>query len=147
MRFKVKRFNQFLAEAKEEKKEQILEEVLSLVLEHNVYNLISGTKNSYREDSPNTNTHTLKHAHVYAKPKGKGQQLYSVNTDGSGHDGSSGTVIPQKHANFFINKGYKIKGNLVLESISDNLNEYEFFALLDSESERQRNRIDLILDN
>ncbi len=68
MRFKVKRFNQFLAEAKEEKKEQILEEVLSLVLEHNVYNLISGTKNSYREDSPNTNTHTLKHAHVYDRP-------------------------------------------------------------------------------
>ncbi|GAB6057107.1 hypothetical protein JCM31598_02240 [Desulfonatronum parangueonense] len=52
--------------------------------------MIPGTKNSYRVDPENITTRTIKHSHVYAKPKGEGKFIYAVNIDGSGHDGSSG---------------------------------------------------------
>ena len=74
---------------------------LSLALEHHTYQNIPGTRNSYRMDSPNTNTRTERHAHVYAKPNGNGKELYSVNMSGKGHDGYTGACIPAKHANFF----------------------------------------------
>ena len=90
---------------------------LTLALEHHIYKNIPGTKNSCRQDSPNTNTKTQKHAHVYAKSNGGGKELYSVNIDGSGHDGYSGTKIPSSHADFFRGIGYKIPLNLVLESL------------------------------
>ena len=104
--------------------------LLTLTLEHQVYKLIPGTRNSYREDPANTNSNTLKHAHVFAKPKGNGKQLYSVNIDGSGHDGYSGTTISSKHADFFTDKGYSIDSTLTLESMEDNLDSYEYFILL-----------------
>ncbi|CAE6837409.1 hypothetical protein [Paraburkholderia aspalathi] len=90
---------------------------LSLALEHQTYKNILGTQNSYRQDPANTNTHTQKHAHVYARPNGNGKQLYSINVDGSGHDGSSGTVIPLRHAEFFRSLGYTVPLNLALESL------------------------------
>jgi len=100
---------------------------LSLALEHETYKNKPKTKNSYRQDAQNRNTSTQKHAHVYAKPKGKGQQLYAVNIDGSGHDGSSGMVIPFAHAKYFNNLGYEIPSNLTLESMDFNqLNSDEF---------------------
>ncbi len=48
--------------------------------EHEVYKRIPGKKASYREDSAHTNR-SMKHCHVYAKPKGKGKEIYSVNID------------------------------------------------------------------
>lgn len=90
--------------------------LLQVVLEHKTYSRIPNTKCSYRLDSANTNTKTQKHAHVYASLDGKGEQLYSVNIDGSGHDGNHGVEIPKTHADFFNDKGFSIK-NCVLESL------------------------------
>jgi len=87
------------------------------LFEHETYKLIPGSKNSYRTDPGNTNTMTLKHSHVYAKPKGRGKELYSVNIDGSGHDGSSGMQIPGSHADHFSSLGYTIGQDNILESI------------------------------
>lgn len=114
----------FYARERDEKIEQLL-------LEHDSYELIPGTKNSRREDSGNTNTKTQKHSHVYAKPNGKGKQLYVVNIDGSGHDGSSGIEISQKHAEFLRDLGYEIPDSNILESIEvESVTEDEFKLVL-----------------
>lgn len=107
----MKSFKEFISEGKEIMK-------LIELFEHQTYKNIPGTKSSYREDPANTNTVTQKHAHTFAKQKGKGSQLYSVNINGSGHDGSSGTEISQSHADFFRGKGYKIDSSNILESIN-----------------------------
>jgi len=85
------------------------------LFEHQTYRRIPGTHNLYREDSGNTNTMTSKHSHVYAKSGNS--QIYSVNIDGSGHDGYSGTEIPKAHADFFRSKGYNISADNILESL------------------------------
>ena len=105
---------------------------LILALEHQTYKNIPGTVNSYRYDSANTTTGTQGHFHVFAKRNGKGEQLYAVNMDGSGHDGSSGTTISRKQADYLRSKGVQVPLNLTLESIDyDDLNgeEYTFVIL------------------
>jgi hypothetical protein len=97
------------------KNERLLEQVQ--LFEHETYKSIPGTKSSYRQDTRNVTTNTLKHSHVYAKSNGGGNELYAVNTDGSGHDGSSGVEISSKHADYFRSLGYKINPNNILESI------------------------------
>ena len=122
-------FKVFLAETKKSKARKLLD-----LFEHQTYKNIPGTKNSYREDPGNTNTMTSKHSHVYARQKGMGSQLYSVNIDGSGHDGSSGIEIPSTHADFFRNRGYNIPGNNILESLlltESGADEYELFIIED----------------
>jgi len=115
--------------------EQYLKELENLekvnLFEHEIYKLIPGTKNSYRTDAGDTNTLTLKHSHVYAKPKGGGGGLYSVNLDGTGHDGSSGKEIPMAHADHFRSHGYKIKSNNILENLDiGNINNSEYELVL-----------------
>lgn len=88
------------------------------LFEHKLYKQIPGTSPSYREDPGNADTMTLKHAHTYAKPDGKGKQLYSVNVDGSGHDGASGVGISKLHADHFRGKSYEIPEDNALESWS-----------------------------
>jgi hypothetical protein len=113
----IKKFKQFSAELDSNKKNDAILHQIQL-FEHEAYKLIPGTKNSYRVDSGNTNTKTIKHSHIYAKPKGKSFQLYSVSIDGRGHDGSSGTVIPSSHADYFRSLGYAINKNNILENLS-----------------------------
>lgn len=120
-------FKEFLAE---EAQKKVLDRIN--LFEHHVYQNIPGTKNSFRVDPTNTSSMTLKHAHVYAKTKGKGKELYSVNIDGTGHDGYSGKEIPSSHAEYFRDKGYQIKSDNILESLLlDTLesDEYELFIL------------------
>jgi hypothetical protein len=114
---------------------EIIEQVQ--LFEHEVYKLIPDTKNSYREDSGNTTTKTIKHSNIYARPKGGGNQLYAVNTDGTGHDGSSGIEIPSSHANYFRSKGYKINTDNLLENfyIGDIKNEDFDLILLEMSDE------------
>lgn len=107
-----KSFKQFLADLEKAKWDGIV-----ALFEHEVYKLIPGTRNSIREDPPNTSTMTQRHAHVYAKPKGLGGQLYAANFNGSGHDGSSGVEIPASHAEFLRAKGYQIPPSNILESV------------------------------
>ena len=105
------------------------------LFEHETYKPIPGSKNSYRTDSGNTYTVTLKHSHVYAKLKGRGGELYSVNIDGSGHDGSSATQIPGSHADHFRSLGYTIAKNNLLESIdlsAMGLDSYELVLINDA---------------
>lgn len=113
----MKTFKQYVADLENQKnKEPRIEEVLEL-LEHKVYKRIPGERASYREDGGNTSTLTQQHAHVFAKPDGKGKQLYAVNLSGSGHDGSSGTTLSQNHADWFRSQGYAIRPDNILECI------------------------------
>lgn len=124
----MKSFKEFIAEIEK------VEELINL-FEYETYKNIPGTKNSYREDTGNTNTMTSKHSHVYAKPKGRGTEIYSVNIDGSGHDGSSGKEIQSSHAEFFRSKGYSIPDNNILESLilSESVSEeYELLIFEDN---------------
>ena len=87
------------------------------LFEHEHYKRIPGKKASYRQDSAHTDK-SMKHSHIYAKPKGKGKELYSVNIDGSGHDGSSGVEIPQAHADYFRQNSYNIDPTNILECVT-----------------------------
>lgn len=123
----MKTFKQLMVEIKkiaaesEIKREKSISKLVEL-FEHEIYKRIPGTSNSYRQDSTNINTLTQRHSHTYAKLNGRGNELYSVNFDGSGHDGSSGIQIPSAHADFFRSNGYKIKADNILESLDiDNL--------------------------
>jgi len=111
----IQTFKEFIIEKERNKK---IEKIL--LCEHEVYKNISGTKKSYRIDSQNLNTKTQEHVHVYAKRHGKGKELYSVNIDGTGHDGSSRKQISTTEANFFRKKGFEIPSNNILESIDYN---------------------------
>ena len=111
----------------------------NLTLEHLTYKDIPGTNNSYRVDAGKSSTVTKKHAHVYAKRAGGGKELYSVNIDGSGHDGYSGTKIPRKHADHFKDIGFKIPSDITLESISiEGLADgsFEIFTLIEKQVEK-----------
>lgn len=119
-------FPEFLAEAERAKR---LEQ-LKVSLEHHTYKEIPGTTNSYRMDPPRTSAMTQRHAHVYAKRGGSGKELYSVNIDGTGHDGSSGTLIPAKHADFFRTQGFDISITNSLESIDLNSEIDDEYVLL-----------------
>lgn len=85
--------------------------------EHNKYKNIPKTQASYRQDPANTSTMTQVHSHVYTARDGGGKQMYAVNIDGSGHDGSLGIEIPTRHANFFREIGYEISNTNILESV------------------------------
>jgi len=74
---------------------------------------------------------TLRHSHVYAKPKGCGRELYAVNIDGGRHDGSSGMTIPATYADFFRSKGYSIPEINILENLDeDSLQEGQFSLIV-----------------
>ena|SRR5688572_19833929 len=109
----MKTFKQYLAESN---RQEALSKLTDL-FEHEIYNRVPGTTNSYRQDPANTNTRTQKHSHVYAKLNGGGNELYAVNLDGSGHDGSGGIQIPSVHADHFRSLGYDINTGNVLESL------------------------------
>ena len=126
----MKTLEKYLNELQRDKVQIIAEQVQ--LFEHKIYKLIPGTTNSYRPDSGNTNTMVLNHSHVYAKPKGKGGQLYALNIDGSGHDCSTNIKIPASHANHFRDHGYNIKNNNILEGIDledISLNEYSLIII------------------
>ena len=105
-------FKEFYAELFAEENER------KLLLEYECYRLIPGTNNSYRQDKLDTSTKAQKHSHVYAKPHGNGKELYAVNYDGRGHDGSRGKTIPKDHADYFRSKGYDIPASNILKEIT-----------------------------
>lgn len=109
-----KSFKQFLKESSD--KDQALRSRMGL-FEHVLYKRIPGTSSSYRQDAGNTNTMTVRHSHIYGKLNGKGTQLYAVNWDGRGHDGSSGLTIPATHADYFRSLGYAISDTNILECV------------------------------
>jgi len=90
---------------------------LEYITEGADYQGVPKTQMSVRFDNGNTNTMTQGHAHVFARPNGQGKQLFAVNIDGTGHDGSSGAAIPKKVGAFLQTKGYTIHPNFVVESM------------------------------
>ena len=129
---KRKLFSKWLSDQDREKCRNDNVRELVLTLEHKVYKNIPGTNNSVRHDKGNTNTKTQAHAHVFAKRNGQGKELYSVNMDGTGHDGSSGKTISSKQAEYFCGLGFSIPDNLTLESLSYTeilKEEFEFYVL------------------
>ena len=127
-----KTFKQYLAET--EATRGVLPGLIEL-FEHEVFGRIPGSRNSYVEHPGNTNTLTLKHSHVYAKPQGQGKQLYAANVNGTGHDGSSGIEISKSHADFFRSKGYEIPPSNILEGINyELLEEQKHFVYILSDA-------------
>jgi hypothetical protein len=129
------RFKEFLAEqAKQNAPDVTIVELEQDLLEHEVYKDIPKTNSSYRTDAANTNKQTQQHVHVYAKPKGSGKEMYALNQDGSGHDGSSGIKIPKKHADYFRSQGYDVKDGSILECIEiEDSNGMSFYILTESD--------------
>lgn len=122
-----KGFKKFLKESDD--KDQALRGCVGL-FEHVLYKRIPGTSSSYRQDAGNTNTMTARHSHVYGKLNGKGAQLYAVNRDGSGHDGSSGLTIPATHADHFRSLGYAIPDTNILEWVDFDAIDAGHYSLL-----------------
>ncbi len=62
--------------------------------------------------------------HVYGR---KGDQIVAINSDGSGHDGSSGKPVPSKVADLARALGFQVPSSNLLESmgIGDNLGELD----------------------
>lgn len=99
--------------------------------EHKLYKNFPGEKTSYRLDACNTSTMTQRHAHIFAMPDGEGRQLYAVNVDGSGHDGSSGIEISGSHAEFLRRKGFAVPVTNILEQLDPaRLNEGRYSLIL-----------------
>ncbi len=64
-----------------------LELVPQMLLEHNIYQRFGDTKLYYRLDKGNNAPGQQRHIHVFKDEKGR-IQLFSINFDGSKHDGS-----------------------------------------------------------
>ncbi|WP_186031417.1 hypothetical protein [Burkholderia gladioli] len=115
----------------------------TISLEHFTYERIPGTNRSVRFDRGDPDKRTKDHAHIFAKQGGQGAELFSVNYDGTGHDGSRGTVVPKKIADFLLQRNYRIPDNLTLESIdldAVELGDWEIFVVLDSDPPLESNR-------
>lgn len=119
----MKSFKEFVAESNS------ITECVQL-FEREIYKRIPGSQNSYRIDTGNTNTNTIKHSHVFAKQNGGGKELYSVSVNGKGHDGSSGVSIAATHADFFRSIGFNIASNNILESLDIKLLEPGAYTLI-----------------
>lgn len=121
----MKSFKEFIAER----------EFLELLTEWECFKLVPGTKRSYTEHPFESSTGVPKHAHVYAKPKGNGKQVYSVRVDGKGHDGSSGFPMPKKDAKYFRELGYEIPDTNIIETVELSDLESSDYTLLIAEPE------------
>lgn len=64
-----------------------LEQVPQALLEHNIYQKLGDTKLYYRLDKANNAPGQQRHIHVFKDDKGR-IQLFSINFDGTKHDGS-----------------------------------------------------------
>ena len=112
-------------------------------LEHHKYERIPGTNRSVRFDRGDPGKCTEDHAHIFAQRGGQGTELFSVNCNGTGHDGSRGEVVPKKVADFLQQRGYRIPANLTLESIDFEVVEpggWGIVVVLDTEPPLDSNR-------
>lgn len=64
-----------------------LERIPQTLLEHNIYQRFGDTKLYYRLDKANNAPGQQRHIHVFKDDKGR-IQLFSINFDGTKHDGS-----------------------------------------------------------
>ena len=100
---------------------------IRVLLERELYQPIPGTKYKVRFDKANISTKTQAHAHVVQK----GNQLFAVNTDGTAHDRSHNTRIPNNVANYLRDCGYDIPTDNYLENMDLEDGEYYYQVLLE----------------
>ncbi len=123
----MKTFGEFSAE-KKQREEDIAEWIKQY--DHETYKPVPGTKHSYRPAFGPTSAGTVKHSHVYAKPKGGGPEIYVVNTDRNGYDGASGMEIPTAHADYFRSLGYDIDSDNILQGLESTRMETDSYDLI-----------------
>lgn len=78
-------------------------------------NIIPGTTKRYFIHRANTFTLTQKHIHVYVD----GKQVYSLNIDGSSHDGSYAYKLSKKEIAFLKSLDFTIPKNGIVESLDN----------------------------
>lgn len=78
-------------------------------------NTIPGTTKRYYIHQANTFTLTQKHIHVYVD----GKQVYSLNKDGSSHDGSYNYKLSKKEISFLKTLDFTIPKNGIVESLNN----------------------------
>ena len=91
-----------------------LTQVPQALLEHNIYQRFGNTKLYYRLDKDNNSPGQQRHIHVFKDDKGK-IQLFSINFDGTKHDGSQ-HVLTSKEQSALTSLGIPIPPDGLLES-------------------------------
>lgn len=104
-----------------------------ILQEHQMYKAVPRTNFLVRFDRGNTFTKTQTHAHVYLNKK----EILAINMDGTGHDGSSGMMIPTRVADFLRGRGYKIPSDNILEQTEIQLNQKYLVYTIGSANIRQ----------
>lgn len=91
---------------------------------------IPGTRYTFRKDNPRgtPGPGNLKHIHIYA-PNNK--ELFSINIDGSAHDGCHGAKIPEDIVTFLTQLGYQVPANRIIEWYPESTHSTEAQLLLD----------------
>ena len=92
--------------------QSVLSKTEKLLLEYQKYKNIPKTNFKYRFDAGNTNTKTKDHIVIFAN---KNQELYAINRDGTGHDGSKGIKVPNKILKFLPTIGFKPPKDGIIE--------------------------------
>lgn len=90
-----------------------LEQVPQTLLEHNIYQRFGDTKLYYRLDKGNNAPGQQRHIHVFKDDKGK-IQLFSINFDGTKHDGSQ-RQLTSKEQSALTSLGIPVPPNGLLE--------------------------------
>ena len=96
-----------------------LEQLPKMLLEHNIYQRFGDTKSYYRLDKANNAPGQQRHIHVFKDNKGR-TQLFSINFDGTNHDGSQ-RQLTAKEQDALTALGIPVPPNGLLEceDISD----------------------------
>lgn len=105
--------------------------VISRIKEHLVEWIqtqrIPGSVFKVRIDKANTNTNVQKHAHIFDL---KDNELYSVNFDGSAHDGYDGYEISKTVADYLQKKGFKLNKSRMIEYLNNSqLQDYYYTVI------------------
>ena len=90
-----------------------LEQVPQALLEHNIYQKFGDTKLYYRLDKANNAPGQQRHIHVFKDDKGR-IQLFSINFDGTKHDGSK-RQLNSKEQSALTALGISVPPNGLLE--------------------------------
>jgi hypothetical protein len=85
----------------------------SILREHELYKSIPKSTFKFRIDKAYPQFNIQRHIHIYDK---KGNEIYSVNFDGTGHDGHHNELLSNTIADFLRDLGFSIRSNNLIES-------------------------------
>lgn len=90
-----------------------LEQIPQMLIEHNIYQRFGDTKLYYRLDKANNAPGQQRHIHVFKDDKGR-IQLFSINFDGTKHDGSK-RQLTSREQSALTSLGIPVPPNGLLE--------------------------------